>query len=62
MPARTTAPLGAPEVPVYFSNPDMLWANEAPGARLGQGAFAACLQSLHREVWSPCPLCAGPEP
>ena len=43
----------APEVPVHFSNPDMLWANEFPVPRLGQGAFAACLQTLHEEV-SPC--------
>jgi len=37
-------------VPVYFSNPDMLWANEFPVPRLGQGAFAACLATLHQEV------------
>ena len=37
---------------MYFSNPDMLWANEFPLPRLGQGAFAACLQTLHEEVRS----------
>ncbi len=37
-------------MPVYFSNPDLLWANEFPVPRLGQGAFAACLEMLHEQV------------
>jgi ribonucleotide monophosphatase NagD (HAD superfamily) len=43
-------PPGSAPVPVYFSNPDVLWANECPRPRLGQGAFAAALGALHREV------------
>ncbi len=33
-------PAGAPPVQLYFSNPDLLWANEFPRSRFGQGAFA----------------------
>ena len=40
-------------MPVYFSNPDLLWANEFPVPRLGQGAFAACLEMLHQKVRPP---------
>ena len=36
---------------MYFSNPDLLFAGEHPTPRLGQGAFAAALQTLVREVW-----------
>ena len=35
---------------VYFSNPDLLFAGEYPVPRLGQGAFAAALKALVREV------------
>ena len=35
---------------VYFSNPDLLWANEHPVPRFGQGAFAAALDALHRHA------------
>ena len=37
-------------VKVYFSNPDLLFAGEHPAPRLGQGAFAAALKTLVREV------------
>ena len=37
-------------VKVYFSNPDLLWANEYPAPRFGQGAFATALRTLHKEV------------
>ena len=37
-------------VQVYFSNPDVLWANEHPAPRFGQGAFAAALRALYRQV------------
>ncbi len=37
-------------VKVYFSNPDLLFAGEYPAPRLGQGAFAAALKTLVREV------------
>jgi hypothetical protein len=40
----------APPVDLYFSNPDMLWKNEWPAPRFGQGAFAACLQALYEQV------------
>lgn len=59
---------GSSPIPVYFSNPDLLWANEHPRPRFGQGAFAAALDALHRQVTgSPLP-CAhwfgkpNPEP
>jgi ribonucleotide monophosphatase NagD (HAD superfamily) len=32
---------------VFFSNPDLLWANEWPAPRFGQGAFGVCLAALH---------------
>lgn len=35
---------------VFFSNPDLLWGNEFSAPRFGQGAFAACLDALHRRV------------
>jgi HAD superfamily hydrolase (TIGR01456 family) len=41
---------GAPPVDVFFSNPDLLFANEFPAPRFGQGAFAACLEALHQRV------------
>lgn len=50
VPGREAPPEGAPPVSLYISNPDMLWANEFPTPRLGQGAFAACVQLLHREA------------
>ena len=37
-------------VKVYFSNPDLLFAGEYPAPRLGQGAFAAALKTLVKEV------------
>ena len=37
-------------VKVHFSNPDLLFAGEHPAPRLGQGAFAAALKTLVREV------------
>ena len=50
VPGREAPPEGASPVSLYISNPDMLWANEFPTPRLGQGAFAACVQLLHREA------------
>jgi ribonucleotide monophosphatase NagD (HAD superfamily) len=48
------APLpGAPPVDIYFSNPDLLWANEFSTPRFGQGAFAACLEALYARVAAP---------
>ena len=37
-------------VPVYFSNPDLLWAADFPAPRFGQGAFAAALRTLYHQV------------
>ena len=39
-----------PQIPVFFSNPDLLWANECAAPRFGQGAFAACVEALHEKV------------
>lgn len=50
VPGRERPLEGAPPVQLFISNPDMLWANEFPTSRFGQGAFAAILQTLHREV------------
>ena len=36
------------QCPIFFSNPDVLFANEYPVARFGQGAFAAALETLHQ--------------
>lgn len=41
---------GAPPVPIFFSNPDLLWANEHPAPRFGQGAFKAALEALYTHV------------
>ena len=43
-------PSDAPPVDVYFSNPDLLWANEHPSPRFGQGAFATCVEALYEKV------------
>ncbi|KAI8467209.1 MAG: HAD-superfamily hydrolase [Monoraphidium minutum] len=45
---RETAPPGSRPVAVYFSNPDLLWANDHARPRFGQGAFATALDALHR--------------
>lgn len=41
---------GDDEVQVYLSNPDLLWQAEWPAPRFGQGALAACLDALHRQL------------
>ncbi|GAB4814223.1 hypothetical protein N2152v2_001269 [Parachlorella kessleri] len=50
VPGRRHTPQAAPPVEVFFSNPDLLWANEFPTPRFGQGAFAACLEALHEKM------------
>lgn len=35
-----------PHVPIYFSNPDLIWANEYHLPRLGQGGFRAAFQGV----------------
>lgn len=47
---HTDVPEDAPPVEVFFSNPDLLWANEHSVARFGQGTFAACLETLHKQL------------
>ncbi|KAA8912911.1 HAD-like domain-containing protein [Sphaerosporella brunnea] len=37
-------------LPVYFSNPDLWWANEYQHARLGQRAFRAALEGVWRSI------------
>ena len=37
-------------VPVFFSNPDLLWANEHPTPRFGQGGFKTALEALYLQV------------
>ncbi|KAK9813601.1 hypothetical protein WJX73_010022 [Symbiochloris irregularis] len=37
-------------VRLLFSNPDLLWSNEHPTGRFGQGAFRSALEALHSEV------------
>lgn len=37
-------------VPVYFSNPDLLWATDHTAPRFGQGAFAAAFRLLYKQV------------
>ena len=39
-----------PPVQVYFSNPDLVWANAHPVPRFGQGAFATCLEALYEKM------------
>jgi HAD superfamily hydrolase (TIGR01456 family) len=48
--SHADVPLDTPPVEVFFSNPDLLWANEHSVARFGQGAFAVCLEALHQKV------------
>ncbi|KXZ41884.1 hypothetical protein GPECTOR_252g631 [Gonium pectorale] len=53
VPARSPAAAavaGSPPVKLYFSNPDLLWANEFPRPRFGQGAFAHMVLSLHSRL------------
>ncbi|KAI5481399.1 cardiolipin synthase [Pseudohyphozyma bogoriensis] len=38
------------QIPLYFSNPDLLWGNEFPQPRLGQGAFQESVASVYRMV------------
>ncbi|KAJ3362174.1 hypothetical protein GGF31_001797 [Allomyces arbusculus] len=37
-------------VPIYFSNPDFLWANAFPMPRFGQGALKTSLKAIWREL------------
>lgn len=43
-------PQGGKEVPLYYSNPDIIYANEFPAPRFGQGCFAAALNAVYAAV------------
>ncbi|BGP50399.1 hypothetical protein JCM10450v2_006318 [Rhodotorula kratochvilovae] len=40
----------APQIPVHFSNPDLLWGNEFPVARFGQGALQESIAAMYKRV------------
>ncbi|GIM10255.1 hypothetical protein Vretimale_14057 [Volvox reticuliferus] len=52
--AAGAAAVGAPHVKLVFSNPDLLWANEFPKNRFGQGAFAHMVLSLFGRLTGGC--------
>ncbi|KAI7830326.1 HAD-like domain-containing protein [Gamsiella multidivaricata] len=37
-------------VPIYFSNPDVVWSNEYPVPRFGQGTFKLCLEKIYKNL------------
>ncbi|KAF9084069.1 hypothetical protein BGX29_000321 [Mortierella sp. GBA35] len=37
-------------VPIYFSNPDIVWSNEYPVPRFGQGTFRVCLEKIYQNL------------
>ena len=47
---RPPAPQHLGKVRLLFSNPDLLWSNEHPTGRFGQGAFRTALEALHKQV------------
>lgn len=47
---KSEIPSGTPPVPVFFSNPDILWSNQFSAPRFGQGAFAACVELLYEKA------------
>ena len=47
---RREPPLGLHPVPLYYSNPDIVYANEFPSPRFGQGCFAAALNAVYAAV------------
>lgn len=47
---RSEPPEGAKPVPLYYSNPDIIYANEFPAPRFGQGCFAAALDAVYAAV------------
>ncbi|ODQ67755.1 HAD-superfamily hydrolase [Nadsonia fulvescens var. elongata DSM 6958] len=42
--------LKIPAIPIHFSNNDMLWANDYPLPRFGQGAFRSIVQRLYKDL------------
>ena len=47
---RSEPPAGGQPVPLYYSNPDIIYANEFPAPRFGQGCFAAALDAVYAAV------------
>ncbi len=47
---RSEPPAGEQPVPLYYSNPDIIYANEFPAPRFGQGCFAAALDAVYAAV------------
>lgn len=50
---RSEPPHGTKTTPLYFSNPDVIYANEFPSPRFGQGCFAAALSAVYAAVSQP---------
>ncbi|SCV06163.1 LANO_0H23486g1_1 [Lachancea nothofagi CBS 11611] len=42
--------LEKPSVPIYFSNNDLVWANQYTLNRIGQGAFRTVIETLYSEL------------
>ncbi|CEP60713.1 uncharacterized protein LALA0_S01e17260g [Lachancea lanzarotensis] len=49
--ARPNAPpMSKPSVPIYFSNNDLVWANQYVLNRVGQGAFRTVIETLYSRL------------
>ncbi|GMH41606.1 hypothetical protein BSKO_09516 [Bryopsis sp. KO-2023] len=48
VPGRVKLPPGSAPVEVFFSHADLLWANDFPAPRFGQGAFSLAFESLYK--------------
>ena len=48
--SRTLKGGQADPVSLVFCNPDLLWGNDYPIPRLGQGGFRVAFQSVYREL------------
>ena len=47
---RSEPPAGGQPVPLYYSNPDIIYANEFHAPRFVQGCFAAALDAVYAAV------------
>ncbi|KAI0686731.1 HAD hydrolase [Cytidiella melzeri] len=45
------SPSSNPKVDLIFCNPDLLWRNEFPRSRLGQGAFKEAFQAVYKVIF-----------
>ncbi|SCU85450.1 LAFA_0D15720g1_1 [Lachancea sp. 'fantastica'] len=48
--SSSAAPLSKPSVPIYFSNNDLVWANQYSLNRIGQGAFRTVIETLYSRL------------